>query len=422
MKVKKAKQRVRSNHAFHLMAKPAGPACNLKCDYCFYVEKQAFFKKKSPLKMSDEVLEAYTKKYIEAQPGPAIEFAWQGGEPTLLGIDFFKRALAFQRKYNNGKQISNALQTNGTLLNEKWCSFLSENNFLVGVSIDGPPAVHDVYRKDLGGNPTCSKVVRALELMREHGVEFNALVTVNRENSRRPLEVYNFLKQQGVRFIQFIPIVERPPDSNAEKWGLPLAAPPAPGREEPSAEVTPWSVEPREYGDFLTLIFQEWVRGDVGTIFVMNFEWLLAAWLGAPEGACYLAPRCGRNLIIEYNGDLYPCDHFMYPGYRLGNILKDDLAGMVESKKQAKFGAVKETGLPKYCHACDYLFACRGGCPKQRFAKTPDGEPGLNYLCPGLKKFNARSRPLMEYMANLIRRGVPVTGITAVADELLSKG
>ena len=370
--------------------------------------------------MSAEVLEAYTRKYIESQAGPSVVFAWQGGEPTLLGINFFQRALDFQKKYSMGKQITNTLQTNGTILDEAWCAFLSKNNFLVGLSIDGPETIHDIHRVDRAGKTTSTRVLCTLRMMQKYGVEFNVLASVNRESSRHPLEVYSFFKRQDVQFIQFMPIVEREANSEAKRLGLALASPPSLLKEEKDIAVKPWSVEPQKYGEFLIRIFEEWVRNDVGKIFVMNFEWSLGSWAGAPAGVCYNSPRCGLNLIIEHNGDIFPCDHFMYPGYRLGNILEDRLKKMVHSKNQIAFGASKETLLPRYCSGCDILFACRGGCPKQRFAISPDGEPGLNYLCTGLKGFYHHVNPYMKYLVKLIRNGIPVKKIMDVADELVA--
>ncbi|TET18903.1 MAG: anaerobic sulfatase maturase [Candidatus Aminicenantes bacterium] len=404
---------------FHLMAKPAGPRCNLHCEYCFYLEKKTFFPESKVCRMSDEVLEAYTRKYIESQPGPSVVFAWQGGEPTLLGIDFFQRALDFQKKYNMGKQITNTLQTNGTILDEEWCVFLSRNNFLVGLSIDGPETVHDAYRVDRAGRPTSAKVLRVLRMMQRYGVEINVLASVNSESSRYPLEVYRFFKQQGLQFIQFIPIIEREADSEAERLGISLAAPPSLTQEEKATTVTPWTVEPQKYGEFLIRVFEEWIRNDVGKIFVMNFEWSLGAWVGAQAGVCYLSPRCGLNLIIEHNGDIFSCDHFVYPAYRLGNILESRLRRMVQSRNQIAFGASKETALPGYCRGCDVLFVCRGGCPKQRFAKSPDGEPGLNYLCTGFKRFYHHVNPYMKHMVKLIHNGIPVKKIMEAADALV---
>ncbi|MDZ7697528.1 MAG: anaerobic sulfatase maturase [Deltaproteobacteria bacterium] len=403
--------------AFELMAKPAGPGCNLRCTYCFYLEKSRLFPE-SEGRMSDEVLEAYTREYIASQPGPSVSFAWQGGEPTLMGIDFFRRALDLQRTYSLGKHISNTLQTNGTLIDRSWCEFLSRNRFLVGLSIDGPDTVHDFYRLDGKGRPTHARVLGSLKMMQQYGVEINVLATVNRESARRPLEVYHFLKEQGVRFIQYIPIVERQADAAAENHRIPLDGPPSLTRKSPPSSVTDWSVRPRDYGDFLTQIFREWVRHDVGDIFVMNFEWALGAWAGMPAGVCYLSHRCGLNLIIEHNGDIFSCDHFVYPPYRLGNILADDLREMVFSERHMAFGASKETGLPRYCRHCDFLFACRGGCPKYRFAISPEGEPGVNYLCAGFKGFYHHVDSYMKDMVKRMRNGIPVKHIMEKADEL----
>jgi uncharacterized protein len=274
-------------HGFHLMAKPAGPRCNLRCVYCFYREKETFFHESKNFVMGDEVLEAYIRAYIQSQPGPSVVFDWQGGEPALLGIGFFEQAVGLQKKHNKGKQIQNTLQTNGTMLDDAWCAFLAKHNFLVGLSLDGPEAVHDACRVDQGGKPTWAKVFRALKLMQKHGVEVNVLATVNNESSRHPLAVYDFFRQQGVQFIQFIPIIEREADSEAAKLGIPLATPPSLTMEETAITVTPWSVEPEQYGEFLIRIYDEWIRNDVGKIFVMNFEWGLGTWAGVAPGVCY---------------------------------------------------------------------------------------------------------------------------------------
>ncbi|MFH1137107.1 MAG: anaerobic sulfatase maturase [Pseudomonadota bacterium] len=416
-KRKKTGREVEAPFGFHLMAKPTGPRCNLQCRYCFYLEKKTFFPKDDNFRMSDEVLEAYTRQYIESQPGPAVDFAWQGGEPTLPGIGFYRRALELQKKYNNGKRITNSLQTNGTLIDEAWCEFFARNNFLIGLSLDGPEAIHDAYRLDKAGNPTSARVQNALRMMLDHGVELNVLASINSQSSLYPLEVYGFFKERGVRFIQFIPIVERTADPRAKSMKLPLAVPPSPSGEEQSTVVTPWTVAPDKYGLFLARIFEDWVKNDVGRVFVMNFEWALGSWFGAPPGVCLLAPRCGKNLILEHNGDVYSCDHFMYPDYRLGNILRDELTALVRSHRQAVFGSLKETGLPGRCLACDFLFACRGGCPKHRFINSPAGEPGLNYLCPGYGIFYSYVNPYLTYLTNLIRSGLPATKIMAAANQ-----
>jgi len=401
---------------FSLMAKPAGPNCNLRCRYCFYREKAAYFPENRDCRMPLEVLEAYTRDYIESQSGPEVVFDWQGGEPTLMGIEFFRTALDFQERYGRGKRIRNTLQTNGTLLDEAWCVFLAKNRFLVGLSMDGPAAVHDALRVDGDGRPTLARVLAAFGLMQRHGVEVNILATVNSESSRHPREVYRFFREQGAQFIQFIPVIEREGDAGSEKPGISPAPTQSLTQGEAATTVTPWSVAPEQYGEFLIQVFQEWIRNDVGRIFVMNFEWTLAAWAGAGPGVCYLSPRCGSNLILEHDGTVYSCDHFMYPDYRLGNILEGGLAGMVRSARQTAFGAAKETGLPGYCRGCGFLFACRGGCPKHRFAPSSDGEPGVNHLCGGLKKFYQYVNPSMKQMVELIRRGLPVQRVMEVTD------
>lgn len=388
---------------FVLMAKPAGPHCNLRCTYCFYCEKEALFTGGKSYRMADEVLEAYVREYVAAQPGPCVSFDWQGGEPTTVGIGFFRRAMELQKKYAGGKKVSNTLQTNGTLINDEWCEFLARNNFLVGLSLDGPKSVHDIYRVDREGRGSHSRVVKALEKMQRHGVEVNILATVNRANSTQPIEVYRFFKERGVRYIQFIPIVERVADQDAMALGLSLAVPPSPAIEKSSAEVTKWSVEPEQYGEFLVAIFKEWLQNDVGRIFVMNFEWTLAALAGVGPGVCYLAPRCGGNLILEHNGDIYSCDHFMYPAHLLGNILDGRLRQIALSDEQLIFGAKKETALSAHCRRCEALVACRGGCPKHRFATAPDGLWGLNYLCAGYLKFYRNAAPTMKQMINRSR-------------------
>ncbi len=383
-------------HGFHLMAKPAGPACNLRCSYCFYYEKEQYFPNGQPFRMSDQVLESYIREYIAAQAGPEVVFDWQGGEPTLAGIDFFQQALALQKKYAQGKKIRNTLQTNGTLLDEGWCRFLARNRFLVGLSMDGPEEIHNTCRLDAADHPSFNSTFTALKLLQKHGIELNILVTVNQHNSRYPLEVYRFFRLHGVRYLQFIPIVER-----------------AAGQ---TAVVTEQSVEPKQYGVFLTQVYQEWIQHDVGQIFVMNFEWILAAWACREPGVCYLAPRCGGNLILEHNGDIFSCDHFMYPAYRLGNIHDEGgLQQLIRSEIQEHFGAAKETTLPGYCRRCELLFACHGGCPKHRFNRTPDGEPGLNYLCQGIKLFYQQAKPSMHQMLELIRKGVPVHNVQPAA-------
>ncbi len=391
----------------HIVAKPTGPACNLNCDYCFYLEKHALYGPGEDYRMPDEVLSAFIRKYIEAQPTPVVEFVWQGGEPTLLGLDFFRRVVELQRPYIGRKSITNSLQTNGMLLDDEWCRFLKKHDFMVGISLDGPREIHDRYRHDRAGNGTFDAVLRGLKLLRKHKVEYNVMASVARETARRPLDVYRFFKSEGVEFIQFTPIIERAPDASAMGQGLSLAAPAALNGKEQNTEVTPWTVIPEEYGDFLIAVYEEWVRHDVGKVFVMNFEWALNAWLGNPSPVCVHAPQCGRSVVLEHNGDLFACDHYVYPEYRLGNILDDDLARMIEKSLRSGFGVNKESVLPKWCGKCEVLAACRGGCPKHRFAATFQGELGLHYLCAGYKKFFRHIRKYMRVMATLLENGLP---------------
>ncbi|MND76266.1 Anaerobic sulfatase-maturating enzyme [compost metagenome] len=406
------------SQGLHLMAKPVGPICNLDCSYCFYLEKEQLFAPRERFRMSDDVLRAYVQSYIAAQSSPEVEFTWQGGEPTLLGLDFFQRAVDYQRQFAAGKVIRNTLQTNGTLLDDEWCDFLARERFMVGLSLDGPRQVHDLYRPDKRGRSSFDDVMRGLALLKRHGVEFNVLVTVAREVAKYPLQIYRFLKAQGVRHIQFNPVVERQPSAPEIKQGLNFATPPElrlRSLPEPAA-VTVQSVEPERYGDFLIAIFNEWVRQDVGDIHVMNFEWALASWCQLPPSVCLFSPRCGKAAIVEHDGNVYSCDHFMYPEYRLGNLQTDDPATLFASPAQEAFGAAKEETLPTLCVQCDYRFACHGECPKNRFMTAPNGEPGLNYLCPSYKKYFRHLTPYMNAMAQLVSHGKPLPLIMQAFD------
>jgi len=393
----------------HVVAKPIGPVCNLNCEYCFYLEKRALFGTGEQYRMSDAVLSAFIANYITSQPTPAVEFLWQGGEPTLLGIDFFKRVIELQKPFVKRKTITNSLQTNATLLTPEWCQFLKKHNFMVGISLDGPKEIHDRYRRDRKGNGTFDQAMRGLRLLQEHKVEYNVLACVARETAKKPNEVYRFFRSEGVEFIQFTPIVERLADACSREQGLSLAAPSQLNGEEPNTEVTPWAIIPKEYGDFLIAVYEEWVRQDVGAVFVMNFEWALNAWIGNPSPVCVYAKQCGRALLIEHNGDVYACDHCVYPQYRLGNIVTETFSDMVEKSLRAGFGVSKETALPRCCRECDVLAACQGGCPKHRFAKTYYDEPGLHYLCPGYKKFFRHIRKYLKVMATLLENGLPAS-------------
>ena len=393
----------------HVVAKPIGPTCNLQCEYCFYLEKRALFSAGGQYRMPENVLSAFIAGYIHSQPTPIVEFVWQGGEPTLLGIDLFRKVIDLQKQFSGAKTISNSLQTNGTLLNDEWCRFLKRHNFMVGISLDGPKEIHDRYRKDRRGQGTFDQVMRGLRLLQKHKVEYNVLACVARETAAKPLEVYRFFRDAGVEFIQFTPIVERLPDARSASQGLRLGAPASLDRLEEQTEVTDWSVEPEAYGDFLIAVFEEWVRNDVGKVFIMNFEWALNAWIGNPSPICVHASQCGRSLVIEHNGDVYACDHCVYPQYRLGNILTDALPSMVERSLRSGFGVTKETALPRSCRGCDVLAACQGGCPKHRFAATFDDQPGLHYLCDGYKKFFLHIRKYLRIMAQLLEHRQPVS-------------
>ena len=422
------------------MTKPIGAICNLDCVYCYYLEKEKLYPGTRNFRMPDEVLESYVRQYIESQNAPEISFAWQGGEPTLLGVDFFRRVVGLQKKYcPTGKRITNALQTNGTFLDDEWCQFFRAHDFLIGLSIDGPREIHDRYRVDKGGKPTFDKVMQGMELLKKHNVEFNTLTVVNRHNSKYPLEVYRFLKKHGQGFMQFIPLVERtgssemlaPPPvllspkeraangSSSASIPTPQTLNPEPQTLNPTTPslVTPWSVESRAYGEFLSAIFDEWVRQDVGQVFVQIFDVQLGLWMGMPASLCVFGETCGNALALEHNGDLYSCDHYVYPEYKLGNVTEQPIVEMVQSPQQRKFGTDKRDTLPRYCRSCDVRFACNGECPKHRFMTTPDGEPGLNYLCAGYKKFFRHIDPYMRTMAQLLRDERPAADIMQMLKE-----
>jgi serine-type anaerobic sulfatase-maturating enzyme len=403
---------------FHVMAKPSGAICNLGCKYCFYLDKESLFDGGTRFRMSDEVLAAYVQQHAAAQRGPEVLFAWQGGEPTLMGVDFFEKAVALQRRYAAGRTVQNAFQTNGVLLDDAWGEFLKRENFLVGLSIDGPQPLHDLHRVDKGGKPSFERVMGGLEVLKKHGVEFNTLTVVHRENAHQPLEVYRFLKEIGSGFLQFIPLVERLPGSASKSRGLDHAPPPTPSTSE--TEVTDWTVRAADYGEFLVTIFDEWVRQDVGKVFVQLFDVSLGIWLGQPAGLCLFRETCGDAVALEHNGDVFSCDHFVYPDYKIGNLLNSSLGDLVRGPQQRAFGAAKAGTLPTYCRNCDVRFACNGECPKNRFIRTPDGEPGLNYLCAAYQRFFRHVDPAMRGMAWLVRNrrapaeimalGVPAKG------------
>ncbi len=405
--------------AFHVMSKPTGAICNLDCDYCFFLSKEQLYPG-SGFRMPDDVHDAYIRQLLEAHRGAdEVVVAFQGGEPSMMGLDFFRRTLELQRLHAApGQRVLNTMQTNGTLLDDEWGQFLHDNKFLVGISIDGPEAMHDAYRVDKGGKPTFARVMRGLDVLRRHDVDWNVLTTINAANGDHGLEVYRFLRDDlGASFIQFIPIVERvTPDLLAQAedgWGA--RASERPLYRQAGDQVTGRTVAPQQYGRFMVDVFDEWVRHDVGDVFVQLFDTSLAHWLGMDQaGMCVHARTCGTAVALEHNGDLYSCDHYVEPEYRLGNIREGrTLLQLVTSPQQAAFGEAKESTLPEYCRQCDVRFACNGGCPKDRFTTTPDGEPGLHYLCAGYKTFFHHIDEPMRVMAGLVRSGRDATGVMA---------
>lgn len=385
--------KLRRPNAFNVMLKPAGPLCNLNCAYCYYLEKSKLYSNLRQMRMSEELLENFTKQFIEAHQVPVVSFTWQGGEPTLMGLDFFRKAIEYQKKYAGGKQIENAFQTNGTRLNDDWCKFFSDNNILVGISIDGEEHTHNRYRTTFTGSPTFRRVMKGIELLHKNRVEFNTLSVVTDYSSKFASETYRFLKKIGSGFMQFLPVVERVSDDSGET--LRLVDPAYPKR----AKVTEWSVKPKDFGEFLITIFDEWVRTDVARYYVQIFDATLANYVGENPGLCVFNDTCGDALVMEHNGDLFSCDHFVYPEYFLGNITQTPLIDLVKSQQQFDFGINKRNKLPRYCLKCDVRFACHGECPKHRILDSPDGEPGLNYLCEGYKMFYHHVGPYMEFMA-----------------------
>ena len=375
------------------MAKPSGSKCNLDCKYCFYLEKEGLYPRGSH-RMTDEALETFVKAQIHAQPdGAEVLFAWQGGEPTLMGVEFFEKAVALQKQHAGGRRIANAFQTNGVLLDDAWGAFLKRENFLVGLSIDGPRELHDLYRVDKGGRPTFDKVMSGLSVLRKHGVTFNTLTVVHRESARRPMEVYEFLKSIGSTHLQFIPLVDRVGDGEA---------------------VSEASVLAEDYGTFLTTIWDHWLHHDVGRVFVQLFDVMLGVWMGQPAGLCLFRETCGDAVALEHNGDVYSCDHFVTPRHRLGNLLDQSLGDLVRGPQQREFGHSKASTLPRYCQECEVRFACHGECPKNRFLPTPDGEPGLNYLCAAYKRFFTHANPGLRGMAWLAMNQQPPAKIMEV--------
>ena len=384
----------------YVMLKTVGAHCNLACKYCYYLEKANLYEQAEEVSihepkgfMDEKLLEQFTKEYIEIQTVPQVLFTWHGGEPLLLPISYYEKALDFQRKYGRGKQIDNVIQTNGTLLTDEWCAFLKKNHFLVGISIDGAQTYHDHYRTNKQGKASWEKVMRGIELLNKHGVEWNGMATVNAYNVKHPVEFYHFFKEIGCKYIQFAPIVER----------------------DNQLVLTEESITPDEWGDFLITIFDEWVRNDVGEYFVEIFDCILANWVGEAPGICIFGKECANVGVMERNGDVYSCDHFVFPEYKLGNIKSDSLISMFYGDKQQQFAKLKSRSLPQQCQECNFLFACHGECPKNRFVKDRYGNPGLNYLCQGYHQFLTHAAPYMEWMKNeYLIGGAPANIMAAI--------
>lgn len=378
----------------YVMLKPAGPMCNLACHYCYYLEKRELYPTDKHPTMSKELLEEFTRQYIEAQTMPQVLFTWHGGEALLRSVDFYQHALKLQRRYAHGRQIDNCLQTNGTLLTDEWCKFFKENNFLIGISIDGPQEYHDHYRKTHNGRPTWNEVMRGIHLLQKHGVEWNAMAVVNSYNADHPLEFYRFFKEIGCQYLQFTPVVE-----------------------QIEGEVTDFSVTPNQWGTFLCKLYDEWVKQDVGEIFVQTFDATLANWVGEVPGVCSLSAMCGHAAAMEFNGDVYSCDHFVFPEFRLGNIRQQSLTSLMYGERQKAFSRMKHDALPRQCRECRYLFACHGECPKNRFKTDSYGNPGLNYLCQGYHRFFEHVAADMDFMKAQLDAGKAPSNIMKIKNN-----
>lgn len=391
----------------YVMLKPAGAHCNLACKYCYYLEKNKLYPTAQRHLMSDEMLEQFTREYIEAQTMNQVLFTWHGGEPLLRSIDFYRKALSLQQKYAGGRRIDNVIQTNGTLLTDEWCEFFAQSHWLVGISIDGPQPDHDHYRLTAAGKPSWKKVMQGIKLLKKHGVEWNAMAVVNAYNANHPLEFYRFFKENGCQFLQFTPIVER---LTRHEDGRTLAS----LVDKDEISLSEASVAPEQWGYFLCAIFDEWVRKDVGKIFVEIFDCTLANWMGVSPGICAYSKECGHAGVMEHNGDVYSCDHFVFPEYKLGNIRDHSLIDMLYGEQQQEFSRLKHSSLPRQCKECDMEFACHGECPKNRFMKDKYGDSGLNYLCPGYYHYYQHVAPYMDYMKQELMSQRPPSNIMKV--------
>ena len=379
------------------MVKPVGSLCNMRCKYCYYLDKAALYNNHQP-QMSDELLENYIRANIEGNNSPVIAFAWHGGEPLLSGKEFFRKAVALQQKYAEGRTVENSIQTNGLLVDDEWCAIFRDNNFLVGVSIDGPESIHDAHRVDAGGQPTFARVMRGIEKLYRNRVEYNTLTTINIHSEGRGAEVYNFLRGISV-FMQFLPVAELLCDGRIQS------------PEAQKADIAPWSVSARGFGEFMCDIFDIWVKKDVGRRYVQLFDATLALMVGVQPSVCSLCETCGSGLTVEHNGDVYCCDHFVYPEYKIGNIHTDRLADLAYCDRQFEFGVAKRALLPRECRHCKFYNLCHGECPKHRFIDDNRGEYGKNYLCEGYKLFYEHTQTAMERMKNLILDGKPAAEI-----------
>lgn len=391
----------------YVMLKPAGAHCNLACKYCYYLEKNKLYPTAQRHLMSDEMLEQFTREYIEAQTMNQVLFTWHGGEPLLRSIGFYRKALSLQQKYAGGRRIDNVIQTNGTLLTDEWCEFFAQNHWLVGISIDGPQPDHDHYRLTAAGKPSWQKVMQGIKLLKKHGVEWNAMAVVNAYNANHPLEFYRFFKENGCQFLQFTPIIERLTRHEDGRTLSSLA-------DKDEISLSEASVAPEQWGYFLCAIFDEWVRKDVGKIFVEIFDCTLANWMGISPGICAYSKECGHAGVMEHNGDVYSCDHFVFPEYKLGNIRDHSLIDMLYGEQQQEFSRLKHSSLPRQCKECDMEFACHGECPKNRFMKDKYGDSGLNYLCPGYYHYYQHVAPYMDYMKQELMSQRPPSNIMKV--------
>ena len=380
-------------HPMYIMVKPVGSACNLRCDYCYYLEKQHLYANEGRQMLSDELLERFIREYIESQTTPEVLFTWHGGEPLVRPLAFYEKVVRLQQRYARGRRIANSLQTNGTLINDDWAQFFHDQGWLIGVSLDGPEAYHDAFRRTRGGGPSFRNVIRGIDILNRHAVEWNALAVANRLNGDHPLSFYRFFKNIGCRYIQVTPVVERLAHHDDGRQLASLVD---------EGQLAPFSIRPKQWGNFLCTIFDEWVRHDVSMFFINIFDATLANWVGVAPGLCTMAKHCGHAGVMEHNGDVYSCDHFVFPEYKLGNIHEQSLVEMMYSERQRRFGRAKADSLPTQCRECQWLNACHGECPRNRFIRTANGEPGLNYLCEGYRQYFSHVAPYMDVMKRLL--------------------